>query len=162
MNFKNCTECFNDFIPSSRHKKCPTCRYREYKDMCKCGEIKARTSKTCNKCSKVYSRNNNWKGGKTKHKKGYVQVRCTNHPNAVGGYVFEHRLIMEDYLGRYLLKNENIHHKNGVKDDNRIENLELWVVTQPCGQRASDLVAWAKSIIELYDSDSSAPTDFNQ
>lgn len=58
---------------------------------------------------------------------------------------------MEQYLGRALLKNENIHHKNGIKTDNRLDNLELWVKTQPCGQRPEDLVAWAKEILKLYD-----------
>lgn len=73
-----------------------------------------------------------------------------NHPSGQR-YVFEHRLVMEDIIGRPLLPNENVHHKNGVKDDNRPENLELWVTTQPSGQRVEDILAWAKEIISLYD-----------
>lgn len=57
---------------------------------------------------------------------------------------------MEQILGRKLLKSETIHHINGVKNDNRPENLELWVTHQPSGQRPRDLVEWAKEIIALY------------
>ena len=88
-----------------------------------------------------------------KHRAGYVLRRVPSHPRAktANGYILEHVLVMEELLGRYLADGENVHHKNGVKDDNRPENLELWVRPQPSGMRASDAVAWAKDIMRRYE-----------
>lgn len=78
--------------------------------------------------------NSGWKGGRKIDPDGYVLVWVENHPHArrpskrVGqsGYVLEHRLVMEAHLGRYLRPDEVVHHRNGVNDDNRIENLEVY------------------------------------
>lgn len=71
--------------------------------------------------------NPSWTGGRTIDKGGYVLVRCVWHPNANrSGYVREHRLVVECILGRFLTSQEVVHHRNGVRDDNRPENLQLY------------------------------------
>lgn len=68
-----------------------------------------------------------WKGGRIKTTDGYIVAHAPHHPNSDSkGYVFEHRLVMEKHLGRYLSGVEVVHHKNSVKDDNRLANLQLF------------------------------------
>lgn len=78
---------------------------------------------------RVKDNNPFWKGGRWKNNYGYILVYKPGHPyynHQKGPYVFEHRLVIEQKIGRYLLPKERVHHINGIKDDNRPENLGLF------------------------------------
>jgi hypothetical protein len=96
-----------------------------------------------------------WKGGRRIGARGYVEVWAPHHHSRLASsskkiYVLEHRVVMEQKLGRPLRPDEHVHHKNGVRSDNRPANLELWSRWQPPGQRVDEKLAWAREFIALY------------
>lgn len=95
------------------------------------------------RCEGHYGQNGRYvpPGTRSVDRQGYVIVKPAQGP-AVG----EHRLVMEAHLGRRLAKGESVHHVNGDRADNRIQNLELWFSPQPYGQRVADLIRYAVEV----------------
>lgn len=115
LSNEDLSKIFNRSIGSIQHKA-SRLKLKKDKDVSSLIRGKTREGEKC--C--------NWKGGKKINRKGHVLVLRKGHPMAdKQGYVLEHRLVMAEYLGRMLRSDEIVHHKNGIKTDNRIENLEI-------------------------------------
>ena len=157
-------------------KKCSRCLLqKEFKDFHRDKSIKCGLSIYCITCERERAREHYHKHRdrilyKQKHKRisngskpnagfykskdGYVTIQKRGHPNSSKkGSILEHVFVMSSFLGRPLRKGENVHHKNGIRDDNRIENLELWSKAQPSGQRIVDKFEFCKDFLQKHKHD---------
>jgi endogenous inhibitor of DNA gyrase (YacG/DUF329 family) len=133
-------------------KECPICKnlFSVYKSC-----ITERTPRDycSNKCRHVGKATNAGstitESGGIINSSGYVRITLPSSTERV----YEHRYVMEQHLQRPLRDKENVHHINGIRHDNRLENLELWTSSQPSGQRVSELLEWAEDILITYKDD---------
>jgi len=131
-----CDNCGKEFISklseqTRRNKKqhfcCWDCFVVGYVATEKAREIARKNFVKLNKSRNQKLENNpHWKGGITRTQKGYLQILVPGHPNGVKNYILLHRFVMENFIGRYLLPEEVVHHIDGDKNNNDIENLMLF------------------------------------
>lgn len=163
---KRCIECIEKSICKGcgevtklKMVFCMKCKNKtDIKCKAECGRNISKTSKSgfCKWCNRE-----GLTSGIQNHPAGYtILSKHKNHPNATKrGTIPEHVLVMSNYINRPLIKGETVHHLNGIKNDNRIENLELWSKEHGSGQRVSDKIRYALEIIETYGYDPEAYED---
>jgi hypothetical protein len=137
----NCKVCDKEFVPTHLNnmtycsKKCSRRHWAV--------PIRKKDSRSIEDCKEPPT--------KIQTKNGYTSYYMPQHPNAaMTGYVSVHVYEMAKKLQRPLMKGETVHHINGIKNDNRIENLELWRSSHPPGQRVEDKINWAIEFLKEY------------
>ena len=160
-----CEDCGVEFTAKNqKFPRCSKCQYRYYRD--KRPEkhtafYKKRYKEFSEKRSRdlreslglpkdTVLRRNKIRPEGYKNPKGYIQIFYVSEDKKTYKYKYQHVLVMENHLGRNLIKGETVHHKNGIRDDNRIENLELWNKAQPSGQRVEDRIKYYIEFLEQY------------
>lgn len=165
---RKCEVCGNEFVIRPRgpyRKYCSRgCKdkalFRRTRHPCPvCGTLISPNAKHCQKhkvCDRKMEKHPNWKGGKYKTNYGYIMLKIPNHPRADShGYVFEHIYVWETRNGKPLPKGWVIHHLNGIRDDNRQENLVALsdkkhrTILQAKAKRIQELEALQKNQLQL-------------
>lgn len=128
--------------------RCKGCTKIANYTLCECGRVKSsRRAELCQNCRTLVKR----QPPRVSYKNGYRWLSgMHDHPNARRGKIAEHVVVMSEVIGRPLLPHENVHHKNGVRDDNDPKNLELWSTSQPSGQRVEDKLDWCRKFLAQY------------
>jgi hypothetical protein len=155
---KTCSDCqenlpISSYYRNGKHvrKQCKSCylagRKRQWPGRCEdCGIKIQRDCRRCRSCDSDARRGS---GEYRLDNQGY-RVKSIKQANGTTKWIREHREVMSEAIGRSLLPTEQVHHKNGIRDDNRIENLELWTTSHPAGQRIEDVLSWCDEMILLY------------
>lgn len=140
---KNCVKTRMQSTSAENHTK-----YLKTRNVCECGSLKTRYSVKCKNCARSKSTYDNpsWR----EDKDGYIVASIVDD-FGVTRHTSQHRLVMERHVGRRLFSQESVHHKNGIRDDNRLENLELWSCSHPSGQRIEDKIEWCRWFLAQYE-----------
>jgi len=144
-----CKKCLSEYVKTRRNSEASECTVENCTSL---GYIEGRCHTHALRYEKYGDSFRAKYGEGSLDPKGYRRLYAPDHPNATkAGHLYEHVLVMSEHLGRPLLAHENVHHLNGIRNDNRVENLELWIKPQPRGIRPEDAVLWAREILRLYD-----------
>lgn len=152
---KECVLCHKQFKTRFvKEEKCYRCHDSGYYECQECFKPKTKSGIFCRRCSSLKrsgAGHHNWKNfSRRPTRGGYADIYMPGHPRAQQNYVAEHIYVMEQHIGRFIFLPETVHHKNGIRDDNRLENLELWASKHPPGQRILDQILWAEKFLEEY------------
>ena len=146
-----CPNCEKNFQSTQTGKLCWTCWCLKFPEKRSAARLRARNAKRKKKGIDVHLPSLRKKANGIDGD-GYRRVcGLRGHPFAKkDGCVLEHRFVMSEHLGRKLRKDESVHHKNGDRLDNRLENLELWSQYQLAGQRVTDKIEHCREFLAQY------------